>query len=1486
MRKISRYLFAFLSVAGLLSCQKDPLFREPDYRGSDAEKVELSLEYFASAPGTKAAGDFVADIAGERRVSTYDVFYFHTDGTLDAKFNASSPTQTGEAGAYSTGGVYVSNTTLDVYVVANAPSTLRDAVTDRAALLAAVSQFTQNTSGQFVMVGYAHVNVPTLAKDGEGVRHYNGIILERIANKVLFRNIRKDFPDAASQSATVTLKGAWIVMAAKEAKYTADSAPVAADASYYNYDSDHLETNPFISAPSLNIEVQATDTEVDRTFYFYPNKVAESASASEQDFVTKLVLRVGIGAQDYFYPIGITQTGAARNLVYDIERITLRMFGNKPSEHDINDYIEPNAALDVAITVKDWNEALVDGTFNRELDEDYNFAGTASASFQATILNADGSVARTITVPVESGRFRFLLPELGSGQRYTFEGQSQIQTITALPERLRQGPGTMENTFRNCTNLEELVWFDTSGVTSFLQMFGEDAKLRSVPMLDTSDGEVFRGMFVRCSDLELVPSFDTSKATDVRIMFKQSGITSCPSFDFSHVWDAYCLFEQCTSLTYIPDLSFDTIDIETLGKTNDQGSVATIFKNCTALEHVGAITFGRMRTTVCVYNNTYDTDFASAGNMFAMHNGGAGNYPGSQFDPNCISPTVTYLGGFIGNDDLLNLESLPNLTRESMVRVFDGLAVAGTVFDEGALDLTHTHHRVILHPDVYYRLSTEDIQIAIRKGWDVRVSNLHDGSYSVTEAVPDTRFRYWEDEQGYHVRNFVCDGTSGTAFNTGKRLFDTSVYPNGWRLTFDLIIPDGATATGKATFATCMSEAGSPWPGMVIRRNSSNPALLEVEFNPGTGRSYTLEASNHIVMEYNGTTLTVNVNGTENVYTTTVPSFNWPLALGGSLASYNAGTDTGTWQRLAQCEIPTLDVVSLSDPSASTWTETRNGTEFSIVGYSDCTEATAHDTGIRLFDGSYPNGFHLVMNFTLDFDDPKFSQSTFIACKDETISGVWPGFALRYAGGTSKVQLSFRPNLGSNSFNVDAVNGVNTFELIYDGESMTATINGVSKTASGTVAQNDYPLTFGGTYSSYNPATSEGVWYSDRFSAFVVNSFTLVPLPGPELAISEKMVRSEISRASTAYYLYGKNGTKYWNYQLGLELLAFLRVHETYGGADILSYANAYFDGIIASDGSISGGLYSPSSSSYELDRLMPGRDLFYLIDNTDTGDAKYRSCLDRFMNQLYNNETYSGQWHQRNADGCFYHKSTYPNQVWLDGLYMYGPLRAEYASRYLSGAAQTAAFDDLVSQLLTAAAKTKDNATGLYRHAYDASGNAPWRDPATDNQSYFCFLRALGWFAMATVDILDYLPVGHSRRAEVIALLSDIIGGALDNRASAGLWENLPGVSDSRNYVESSGSCMLCYAILKGARKGYLDGSYQTAGVSIYEDILDRFVTESGDLLSLSSTAKGGNPGGNASSSAGVLDNYFDASRAATSNDPHGIGPFILASLEYEALN
>ena len=378
MKKFYLLAAAAATLMGV-ACNKNidtPELSVPDMQAGKA-LVALRVAPGSNKAQTRAAGDAVADTQAERTINTLDVFYInHATKLIDSYAGTFTQDANAADGATIVNAVKVTNVPMDIWVIANAPAALKESILDEASLKSAVSAFTQNTADNLVMVGYKeNVNLPVIqatTREGKEYKLVDGIVLERMVNKVTVGKIVKAFRAPALQAATVSVEGMYIVNAVKEARYTAkiegaDAVPAAAVASYFNTDVpfEQNELITFDADPTAALEVTANGTDLNKSFYFYPNPAVEANAVSENDFVTKLVLKVRIGQKFYWYPIGIVQNAAdARNLVYQIDTITLRGLGNDPDQpHKPNDYID-EANVEVQLTVKDWVAADLGGSFN------------------------------------------------------------------------------------------------------------------------------------------------------------------------------------------------------------------------------------------------------------------------------------------------------------------------------------------------------------------------------------------------------------------------------------------------------------------------------------------------------------------------------------------------------------------------------------------------------------------------------------------------------------------------------------------------------------------------------------------------------------------------------------------------------------------------------------------------------------------------------------------------------------------------------------------------------------------------------------------------------------------------------------------------------------------------------------------------------------------------------------------------------------------
>jgi unsaturated rhamnogalacturonyl hydrolase len=335
-----------------------------------------------------------------------------------------------------------------------------------------------------------------------------------------------------------------------------------------------------------------------------------------------------------------------------------------------------------------------------------------------------------------------------------------------------------------------------------------------------------------------------------------------------------------------------------------------------------------------------------------------------------------------------------------------------------------------------------------------------------------------------------------------------------------------------------------------------------------------------------------------------------------------------------------------------------------------------------------------------------------------------------------------------------------------------------------------------------------------------------------------------------------------WDYTAGLVLLALDRVGATTKDPRYAAYVKKSVDSLVRADGSIA----TYSATEYNLDQINEGRALFALADRTH--DPRYMRAADALREQL--------RTHPRTTEGGFWHKKIYPQQMWLDGLYMAEPFYAEYALRH----GDTVATNDVVRQFLLVARHLRDPKTGLYYHAWDSARQQPWADSATGLSKNF-WGRAVGWYLMAAVDVLDYLPKTHRDRPELIRVVQQLADAVANVRdpVSGVWWQVLDQPNRSKNYLEASGSAMFVYAFAKGARMGYLSPTYRALADRAFDGMLATFVSvEPSGLVSINGICKVAGLGGNPPRD-GSYEYYV--SEPMVSNDYKGVGAFILAAHE-----
>ena len=340
-----------------------------------------------------------------------------------------------------------------------------------------------------------------------------------------------------------------------------------------------------------------------------------------------------------------------------------------------------------------------------------------------------------------------------------------------------------------------------------------------------------------------------------------------------------------------------------------------------------------------------------------------------------------------------------------------------------------------------------------------------------------------------------------------------------------------------------------------------------------------------------------------------------------------------------------------------------------------------------------------------------------------------------------------------------------------------------------------------------------------------------------------------------------------WDYTAGVVLLAIQRVAEARKDQQLLAYVKTNIDRLVQPDGSITG----YRADEFNLDQIAEGRLLFPLM--AGASDARYRKAARLLREQL--------RRQPRTSEGGFWHKQIYPQQMWLDGLYMAEPFYAQYARTFN----EPSDYADIARQFLLAALHTRDPRTGLLYHGWDATRQQPWADKATGRSRNF-WGRAIGWYMVGAVETLEYLPAGHRDRPALIRALQNVAGavGKVQDPSTGLWWQVLDQPNRSANYFEASASSMFAYSMARGARLGYIDQSFRKVAERGFQGIVSHLVKTGADgLPSLTGICQVAGLGGAPRKDGSIRDGSYDyyVSEPIVTDDYKGVGPFIMAALE-----
>lgn len=352
---------------------------------------------------------------------------------------------------------------------------------------------------------------------------------------------------------------------------------------------------------------------------------------------------------------------------------------------------------------------------------------------------------------------------------------------------------------------------------------------------------------------------------------------------------------------------------------------------------------------------------------------------------------------------------------------------------------------------------------------------------------------------------------------------------------------------------------------------------------------------------------------------------------------------------------------------------------------------------------------------------------------------------------------------------------------------------------------------------------------------------------------------SEMRRFPKAYQLdHGKR--LFFGYAQGVGCCAMLKMWKATGERRYYDYVKQWADSLINEQGEIH--LYD--KATHNLDFINSGKVLFDLY--RETGDQRYRKAMDTLIRQLKNQP--------RTLEGGFWHKLIYQHQMWLDGLYMASPFMAQYGAEF----GQPEWIDEAVKQFRLCHKHTYDAKTGLYHHAWDESKSQRWANPETGHSPNF-WGRSIGWWFMAMVDALDFIPREHPGHAELIGYIQGL-AEALPKYQRGGLWyQVIDQPKREGNFPEASVTTQCMYAYAKAVNKGYIDAKYREIAEKALQGLKDKLLAENQDgTLTLTRCCQVGGLGGHPYRD-GSFEYYIG--EKMRDNDAKATGPFIMGCLE-----
>ena len=352
----------------------------------------------------------------------------------------------------------------------------------------------------------------------------------------------------------------------------------------------------------------------------------------------------------------------------------------------------------------------------------------------------------------------------------------------------------------------------------------------------------------------------------------------------------------------------------------------------------------------------------------------------------------------------------------------------------------------------------------------------------------------------------------------------------------------------------------------------------------------------------------------------------------------------------------------------------------------------------------------------------------------------------------------------------------------------------------------------------------------------------------------------KFERYVTSYLTDYQNAKTDWNYEDGCVLMGTVLLYKVTRNEFYKNFIVSYMKKFVNEDGSIN----HYDREHYNIDSVNTGKILFFLYE--ETKEQKYRDAIEVLMNQLRSQP--------RTKSNNFWHKKIYPDQIWLDGLYMAQPFYMAYETQFN----KKENYDDIINQFKNVRKYLYSEDKKLYYHGYDEARIQPWANKETGLSPNF-WLRAMGWYLMAFIDTMDVMSEEISEQYKTLEqLFKEGIKGILlyQDKVSKLFYQVIDKADIDNNYLETSGSAMVAYAIIKGCRLGVLQkDKYQEIGEGIINSLIDNKLIEEDGILKLTGicSVAGLGPGNTRDGSA-----QYYLSEPVVCDDQKGSGALMMA--------